>query len=95
MWTHISDSRPFNGQYVAVTVGHSAMVCEYDDGMFYDFSTDDIYLDDEIDYWHPIPDLPEPTEIQPPPVQMYDAMLYQLITEFFFVGGEIFEINLN
>lgn len=59
IWLHINDSKPFNGQFCAVQIESIVICCEFDDDMFYDLATDDIFSIDEVDYWLPIPEPPE------------------------------------
>jgi hypothetical protein len=59
IWMHIDDAKPFEGQFSAVKILDIVIVCEYEDGMFIDCGSDDIFTEDEIDFWLGIPEPPE------------------------------------
>ena len=101
MWHHISEHTPENGSTVVVMVGADLFVCEYDDGMFYDATTDDIYIDSEVDFWVSIPEPPEPmtTESESdhvPENRPDEYFVSYTVTEHLFVDdGIFFTLNLN
>ena len=98
MWHRISEHTPENGSTVVVMIRENMFVCEYDDGMFYDFTTDDIYIDIEVDFWVSIPEPPESIRVDREPYPQPDDEYFVSFTiaEHLFVDdGMFFTLNLN